>query len=135
MTSPFVGFNNAILKIPDGEGVLSVNPETGNYEQQNSFITYQAILMLKRLPFLIRNDGVDNTTIDVRGYLVEPMVFPPGFCLPAKVQCDFIDIDNRLTSGILELNIIPDPFKVGTIAGQRLEGTFTVEGRGNEMVI
>lgn len=132
MSSPFTGFNNAFLQIPNGEGTLVINPETGNYEQQETFIPYQAILMVKNSPLTIRTEGVDNSSIEVKGYLIDPMVFPTNFSLPATVACSFFDIDNRVTKGNLELNIIPDPFKVGAITGQRLEGTFTVEGRGNE---
>ena len=134
MSSPFTGFQNVILKIPDGVGVLAQDEETGNYEYVQTFIDYQAILMLRRLPVVVYSQGVDKTETLVRGYLVSPMNFPVDFKLPATVDCTFSDIEGRETKGTLELDIIPDPFKVGEIAGQKLQGVFRVLGEGNVAV-
>jgi hypothetical protein len=137
MSSPFSGFNNAILKIPDGKGQLIINPDTGNYEQQNTFIDYQAILMVQKsrgfeTGDFQRTEGIDSTWQLVRGYLVNPMFFPTDFTLPATVDCSFINTDSRVTRGTLELEIMLDPFKVGAIAGQQLQGIFRILGVGNE---
>lgn len=136
MVSPFNGFNNAILKIPDGQGPLIFNPESGNYEQSNNYINYHAILMVERSSGFVtgslqRTEGVDSTWQLVRGYLVDPMFFPSGFSLPATVECEFTNTDSRVTKGTLELEIMLDPFKVGAISGQQLQGIFKVLGEGN----
>ena len=131
MSSPFTGFNNAILKLPSGTQTMTVNPETGNYEFSQAIEEYKVILMLRNEPLQILPDGVDNTTILIRGYLVNPQFFPHEFSLPTTVDCTFLDINGRKTDGKLDLEIIPDPFKVGEITGQRLQGTFKVLGEGN----
>lgn len=132
MISPFVGFNNAILKIPDGLGTFGVNPDTGNYEQVNTYINYKAILMIRNPVNFERTEGVDSTEQLIRGYLIDPMFFPPHFALPAIIDCEFTSTDSRISKGQLELEIVLDPFKVGEIAGQQLYGTFRVDGAGNE---
>lgn len=139
MVSPFHGFNNAILKIPDGNGTFAFNPQTGNYEQSHNYLDYHAILMVERSSGFVtgslqRTEGVDSTWQLVRGYLVSPMFFPENFTLPATVDCEFTNTDSRVTKGTLELEIMLDPFKVGAIAGQQLQGIFKVLGEGNATV-
>jgi hypothetical protein len=131
MSSPFTGFNNAILKIPISSGNITYNSLTGNYEEEVVYEDYSVILMVKNTPINIYTQGVDDTEIECRGYLVDPMIFPNSFALPAIVDCVFFDIDNRQTMGTLELKVVPDPFKVGVIAGQKIEGIFKVTGPGN----
>jgi len=133
MKSPFNGFANATLFLPSLSGDFVTDPETGNKSLVETLIEYKVILLIKDKGINVYLDGVNRKETRLRGYLVDPLTFPTGFSLPTTVRCEFDDIDNRKTIGTLEMNIVFDPFKVGAIAGQSIEGVFRVEGEGNAL--
>lgn len=122
LLSPFTGFENADIYFPT-DTAFTTNPDTGNQENIPVLTKFKALLMPLHGSDLLRYPGIDNTKIEIRGYLVSPMDYPFNMAMPLKVRTVIYDRYLKI-DGTLELRINPDPFRVGDITGQRLFGTF-----------
>lgn len=86
-------YYNAIISVPvNNSTVVVLDPTTGNYQEIGSeFEEYLVFLKQKKLTetgsFQTNyRAGIDDGTIDLSGYLVEPMFFPDFVRLPASFE-------------------------------------------------
>lgn len=119
--APLLENKNATLKFPLLTGI-EVDPETGNTDSINTFLTFEAILHIAKDT---ESDsffpGQDVVGMKLVGRIVDPKVLPAAICDRTKGTVEFID--GR--KGVATLYLPPANSYVGSELGTKIGLLFT----------
>lgn len=88
---PLLENKNATLKFPISTG-SEIDPETGNTDSINTFLTFEAILHIaKDTESDTFFPGQDVVGMKLVGRIVNPKNLPPGICDRTKGTVEFLD--------------------------------------------
>jgi hypothetical protein len=128
MVSPFEGYDNAELFVVT-PGSESARDSSGNWVTVGDITTtYKAFLKGDRASSkpVIGNEyqpETDSQQFFVKGYLVDPMIFPATIQFPIKLACH-LKTANGIQQGEIVLDLTPEVFNVAEMTGQKISGWF-----------
>ena len=116
--------NFSFLYVPETSDTL-VRDENNNWVLPETGETQYKVYLKERTAerSYLPSQGVNSETIELEGYLVNPMFFPEDFVIPNDLRCE-LSVPNGLMDGTLRLSIVPaNP--ATAIVGQKIQGFFT----------
>jgi hypothetical protein len=126
MSSPFAGFENAVLMFETATGAYTTDNVTGNRKLTRTSLEVIAILTEKRPPKQARSPGVDQQAIYLEGYAVRVGGNVETTQLPASVQantwatCTWAGITGKFYLILTGRS----PYGVESVAGDKIRGWF-----------
>jgi hypothetical protein len=118
---------NATIRFISSEFSTDRDPITGNFlPSSTSTAVFQADVYLKfdQNPVNQSLPGIDSQSIFVKGFLIDPMVFPDWVNTGTAFDCSFSFLGQSARSGKLTIHTLPNemPDYLTDIYGHRFQG-------------
>lgn len=123
---PGISQHYSKLFIPTSSSEL-IQDEFGNWVMAG-VIEQEYLVFFKRprlRPAYLPTPGLDSSSVELSGYLVQPMFFPASFQPPDRVPC-LLKTPNGEISGEFLIHLTPgSTVGADAITGQKITGVFT----------
>jgi hypothetical protein len=131
MLSPLSPYHNAIISVSQTSNPsipAAIDPISGNWQYNETITQYLAFLKQKSITQLGSfttnfSQGIDSSSIEVYGYLVEPMFFPKDVIFPVDYKARIRIYSDTWSDGILSLKgLVASAVGADLIVGQSIAG-------------
>lgn len=114
MSSPFAQFPNAVLFFEVASLVATTTDRMGNPIPITDTLTYKALLRRDLRRNLEPLPGLDQDQMLLKGWLVDPLTYPPGVGAGTVARCDLTESPGQTITGELTiLDGLQNPFVMG----------------------